>query len=101
MTKKELVWRLASKPTIDDITKLIETKVITPEEARTIAFNSLDENDKVAKLEAEIELLKEAIQRLQQGTLTRTWINTPIQYGTGTSTFSINAGRLLNGIIDL
>lgn len=96
MTKKELVWRLASKPTIDDITKLIETKVITPEEARTIAFNSLDENDKIAKLEQEVEVLKTALHDANRGVIiNRQWVGNLPQIQ------MVDPFKLLRSVVDL
>lgn len=59
MTKhEELVWRLGKLPTVEEITTLIDKKIITQEEAREILFNTrtVEERDKVS-LEAEIKFL--------------------------------------------
>ena len=57
MTKhEELVWRLGKLPTVEEITTLIDKKIITQEEARQILFNKkdVDERDKKS-LEDEIK----------------------------------------------
>lgn len=104
MTKKELVWRLKARPTADDIVKLIDAKVISSDEAKTIAFNSVDENDKIAKLEKEIELLKDALRDSQRGVvLNRDWISTRTHPGS-TSAYSIamvDPLKVFRGLIDL
>lgn len=64
MTKKELVWRLKDRPGVDEIVKLIDAKVLTAEEAKSIAFNTADENEKVKALEEQVEFLKELVERL-------------------------------------
>lgn len=64
MTKKNLVWRLPSKLTLDDIEKMISLKIITAEEAKELTFNTADENEKVKALEEQVEFLKELVERL-------------------------------------
>lgn len=96
MTKKELVWRLANRPTVDEIVKLVENKVITPEEARTIAFNSVNENDKITKLEQEVELLKQALYDARRGVvLSHEWVTHLPQHQL------VDPLKLFKGIIDL
>lgn len=67
MTKKDLVWRLKDRPSVADVTELLKEQVITKDEARSLLFNSVDENDKIAKLEQEVDLLKNALKDCQRG----------------------------------
>lgn len=104
MTKKELVWRLKERPTADDIVKLIDAKVITADEAKTIAFNSVDENDKIAKLEKEIELLKDALRDSQRGVaIDREWLShRPLPLPAQPFSFNtVDPFKVFRGLIDL
>ena len=68
MTKhEELVWRLGKLPTVEEITTLIDKKIITQDEARQILFNtkSVDERDKKS-LEDEIKFLRELVEKLSK-----------------------------------
>lgn len=64
MKKTNLVWRLPSKLTLDDIQKMIELKIISPEEAKELTFNSSDDNEKVKALEEQVKFLKELVDKL-------------------------------------
>jgi len=68
MTKKEeLVWRLGKLPTVEEITTLIDKKIITQEEAREILFNKKIEDERdVKSLETEIKFLRDLVERLSQ-----------------------------------
>lgn len=46
MTKKKLVWRLSEKPSGDVINRLVQTEIITKEEAKDILFTEEDEPSK-------------------------------------------------------
>ena len=64
MTEK-LKWRLGKLPTPDEVTKLLNEKIISKEEAREILFNLETEEDRDKKsLESEIKFLREIVQRL-------------------------------------
>lgn len=81
--KKELVWRLSDRPSVEGIKTLLEAGVITKEEARTIAFNSVDENDKIAKLEQKVEVLQRALETTTHGApLTAAWVTNTWSPGT-------------------
>lgn len=64
MKKNSLVWRLPTKLTLDEIEKMIELKIISPEEAKELTFNSADDNDKVKALEEQVKFLKELVDKL-------------------------------------
>jgi len=68
MTKhEELIWRLGKLPTVEEITTLIDKKVITQEEAREILFNKkVEETRDIRSLETEIKFLREIIEKLSQ-----------------------------------
>ena len=70
MTKKEqeelvkrvsLKWRLSDKPTLKDVTVMLEKEIITKEEAKDMLFNEEVEE----KTDKKIEALKEQIKFLQ------------------------------------
>jgi hypothetical protein len=69
MTKKEeLVWRLGKLPTVEEITSLINNKVITQDEAREILFNKkIEEERDIKSLETEIKFLRDLVEKLSQG----------------------------------
>lgn len=58
--EKKLVWKLKELPTAEAIADLVDTKVITPEEARDILFKE------EAKQSDEVEALKEMVKTLQE-----------------------------------
>lgn len=60
MTKKDLIWRLKELPDAVDVAELVDKKVITPEEARELLFNTDKNNSK-----EESEALKEQVKFLQ------------------------------------
>ena len=64
MTKK-LVWRLGKLPTVDELLRLVNDKLITQEEAKEILFkeSDIDERDKES-LEGEIKFLKQLVEKL-------------------------------------
>lgn len=95
MTKKDLVWRLSQKPSVGEVVDLVNSKIITPEEAKTIVFNLADENDKITKLEQEVELLKNALSDTRKGVaLNRSWVE--MQPMTMVDPF-----KVFRGLIDL
>jgi hypothetical protein len=66
MTKTmKLNWRLSKLPTPEEVSKLVNDKIITHDEAREILFSSeeVEERDKKS-LESEIKFLREIIERL-------------------------------------
>lgn len=55
----KLIWKMKELPTAESIGKLVDTKVITPEEARAILFKE------EVKQSDEVEALKEMVESLQ------------------------------------
>lgn len=58
--EKKLIWKMKDLPTAEAVASLVETKVITPEEARTILFKE------EVKQSDEVEALKEMVATLQE-----------------------------------
>jgi hypothetical protein len=66
MTKK-LVWRLADRPTVNEIILLVEKKLLKEDEAKEILFNSVNEEDRDKKsLESEIKFLRDLILQMNR-----------------------------------
>ena len=63
MTKTKLSWRLGKLPTPEEVSKLVNDKIITHEEAREILFKSEEDRDK-SSLEEEIKFLRELVEKL-------------------------------------
>lgn len=66
-TKKttKLVWRLANRPTPDEVAALFDKGLLTKDEAREILFSLETEEDRTGKsLKEEIKFLRELIQKL-------------------------------------
>ena len=66
MTKK-LVWRLGKLPSVQELTQLIDQKIISKEEAREVLFSTKEdwERDKES-LESEIKFLRELVEKLSK-----------------------------------
>lgn len=63
--EKKLVWKMKELPTADSIGKLVDTKVITPEEARSILFKEeIKQSDEVEALKEMVNALKEMVKDL-------------------------------------
>jgi hypothetical protein len=103
MTKneKKLVWRLSTKPTVDEVVKLVEKKILKEEEAKEILFSSqpVDEKETIESLKAEIKFLKDLIMHMKgQETIRETirYIEKPYYnqwpWYTGTVTYLCSAG---------
>lgn len=64
MTKK-LKWRLSEKPTPDSVIKLIDSGIITKEEAKDILFTPDDQEERDKEsLKSEIKFLRELVEKL-------------------------------------
>ena len=71
MTKK-LIWRLRESPTSKSLMELIESKLLTKEEAREILFSSETKDERDSKsLKSEIKFLRELVEKLSDGNNTR------------------------------
>lgn len=70
--KTKLVWRLGNRPTTIEVINLVETKLITQDEAREILFNTETEEDRDKKsLQSEIKFLRELVEKLSDGKMSR------------------------------
>lgn len=100
-TKRTLNWALSELPTAGEVAELVDSEVITKEEAREILFNESAANDiKVKALEEQVEFLQGLVETLAKNrtttffpTYTRT-INTP-------SVYWANTNKLLTSAIGL
>lgn len=64
MTKK-LKWRLSRLPEAQEVSQLVNDKIITKEESREILFSEVDEKDAETKdLKSEIEFLRKLVEKL-------------------------------------
>lgn len=72
MTKK-MTWRLANRPTSNEVSDLFTMGLITKEEARAILFTEKEEKEVETEksLEAEIKFLREIVEKLSEGKTTR------------------------------
>lgn len=53
----------------------MQNEIITKEEARQLLFNEVDEKDKIAKLEQEVDYLKQALSDANRGiTINKRWV---------------------------
>ena len=69
---KELIWRLGKLPTPQEVSTLINDKVITKDEARDILFRTEEvEEEKPEDLKAQVKFLKEVIEKLSNKDYTR------------------------------
>ena len=60
-----IVWRLSKLPTVDELLKLVDSKLITQEDAKEILFNLETIEDRDTKsLQSEIKFLRELVQKL-------------------------------------
>jgi len=63
--KNKLVWRLGKLPSVEELLKLVNDKIITNAEMRDVLFNSETEEEVDKKsLESEIKFLRELVTKL-------------------------------------
>lgn len=62
--KAMLKWRLANKPTLKDVEKMLDLEIISKEEARQMLFSEETENEKIKALEEQVEFLKSVIDKM-------------------------------------
>jgi len=66
--KKELIWRLSSKVTVEEVLKLLDHKIINSEEARELIFRIEEEKkltpDAEKDLKDELKLLRDLVLEL-------------------------------------
>lgn len=62
---KQLKWRLGKLPTPEEVSNLVNDKIITKEEARDILFNEVEEKEQsIDDAKKEIKFLKELVEKL-------------------------------------
>lgn len=63
--EKKLIWKFKDLPTADEVSKLVDTKVITPEEARAILFREeVKQSDELDALREMVNVLQEMVKDL-------------------------------------
>jgi hypothetical protein len=95
---RNLVWKLGELPNAGELANLVDSEVITKEEAREIMFGSPgSDKDRVKALEDQVELLLGLVKSLSNRT--PQIINVPYTSSPGTSgatMMSVNTANLLN-----
>lgn len=76
MTKKtSLNWRLTDLPTVGEVTDLVNSEVITKDEARDILFSEKDktsvDNEQIKAYKEQIEFLQGLVNKLSQNNVNR------------------------------
>lgn len=69
MTKKtrNLTWKLEDLPSVDELAKLVDTKILTPEEAREIVLGDPEsDKGKIKALEELVSFLQDTITELSK-----------------------------------
>lgn len=64
--RSTLQWKLKKLPTGDEVAKLVEQGIISKEEARTILFQQVNQNEKVKALEEQVEFLRGVVKDLSK-----------------------------------
>lgn len=89
--QKTLIWRLSELPSASEVAQLVDSEVITKEEAREILLKHQSSGDeKVKALEEQVEFLQDLVHKLASRTnltlapYTRT-ISTPAVYWSNTN----------------
>lgn len=103
MTKnEELVWRLKERPSAEGVSRLVEQKVITSEEARALLFSKKNPSEEIEALKEQVEFFKGLVENLSKQRTTITSIpythviKTPTPYWSGITTW---AGSSTNGTV--
>lgn len=71
--QKKLTWKLKSLPTVDEIKELVETNIITSDEARQLLFKEEEpktDADRIEALEDQIKLLTDLIKNMPSPSVT-------------------------------
>lgn len=72
MKKETLKWRLTKLPTSEEVSKLVNDKIISKEEGREILFSTESEEERDEKsLKSEIKFLRDVIEKLSSNQTTR------------------------------
>jgi len=73
MTKKKIVWRLENRPTPSEVESLVNSDIITKEEAREILFSQNEGRDEKS-LKSEIKFLRDLVEKLSKDKTSTTTI---------------------------
>lgn len=66
-TKKNLTWKLSELPTAGELADLVDSEVISKEEAREIMFGSAENDKEVIKtLQDQLEFLQDLVKELSK-----------------------------------
>lgn len=65
MKKETIKWRLSKLPTPEELSLLVDKKILTTEEAKEILLSS-EELKEVSELEEEIKFLRKLVEKLSQ-----------------------------------
>lgn len=78
MTKKNLIWRLKDKPSVEDVTELLKEQVVTKEEARDLLFNEAgSDSEKLRDLKKQVEYLEDLVKELSKSRVQNYPVVTP------------------------
>ena len=101
--EKTLNWRLSELPTAGEVAELVDSEVITVEEAREILFSEKSSsNEKVKALEEQVEFLQGLVTQLANRNTTVT--TTPWHYTRTITTPAVywaNTNKVLTSAIGL
>jgi len=65
--EKILKWRLKDKPTVDDVTQLLDKGLLSKDEARQIILDETDiKHSDILALQDEIKLLRELVLKISE-----------------------------------
>lgn len=94
MTKKNLNWRFKNLPTVNEVSMLVDNKIISAEEAKELLFNDKESQDVEAKaLKEQVEFLEGVIDRLTRNRSGWSW-SFPIHYPIGSWSINTTSGAL-------
>lgn len=66
-TKKNLTWKLKELPTASELADLVDSEVITTDEAREIVFGTAEnDKEKIKALEEQLDFLRDLVKELAQ-----------------------------------
>lgn len=112
---KNLTWKLKELPSVDELAKLVDTKILTPEEAREIVLGDPEsDKGKIKALEELVSFLQETITEMSKNKQTfvpvertiyidrsvrpywdRYWLSTSKTLNdSGVAAYAVNSGTL-------
>lgn len=107
-----LSWRLGKLPSVEEVQALVKDSLITKDEARSILFKELDQEEKIKTLEEQVafqqDVIKMLIERQPVNTITKYiydytprysgpyWISTASNSGTTYKVFANNVATSMS-----